>query len=128
MTRIPLVISFWFMIATYVIHILDESLLGGSFVEKIRQHWWPEYSWQKFFWFNAGVLVHYVHERRALRPPRSSIAIPAHGLGCGTLRQRTVACLVGGSLPRVFSRAFNQRAVLDAVLLRPVLPSARNAA
>jgi hypothetical protein len=41
MTRIPLVISFWFMIATYVIHILDESLLGGSFVEKIRQHWWP---------------------------------------------------------------------------------------
>jgi hypothetical protein len=32
MTRIP-VISFWFMIVTYVIHILDESLLGG-FVEK----------------------------------------------------------------------------------------------
>jgi hypothetical protein len=56
MTRIPLAISFWFMIATYVIHILDESLLGGSFVEKIRQHWWPEYSWRKFFWFNAGYL------------------------------------------------------------------------
>jgi hypothetical protein len=56
MTRIPLVISFWFMITTYVIHILDESLLGGSFVEKIRQHWWPEYSWRKFFWFNAGYL------------------------------------------------------------------------
>jgi len=56
MARIPLVISFWFMIATYVIHILDESLLGGSFVEKIRQHWWPEYSWRKFFWFNAGYL------------------------------------------------------------------------
>jgi hypothetical protein len=29
-------------------------LLGGSFVEKVRQHWWPEYSWTKFFWFNSG--------------------------------------------------------------------------
>jgi hypothetical protein len=32
----------------------DESLLGGSFIEKVRQHWWPEYSWSKFFWFNVG--------------------------------------------------------------------------
>jgi hypothetical protein len=42
------------MVAAYVIHVLDESLLGGSFVEKVRQHWWPEYSSEKFFWFNAG--------------------------------------------------------------------------
>ncbi|MGD0965657.1 MAG: hypothetical protein ABSA57_17340 [Candidatus Acidiferrales bacterium] len=51
---LPLTVSFWFMVAAYVICVLDESLLGGSFVEKIRQHWWPEYSWTKFFWFNAG--------------------------------------------------------------------------
>jgi len=51
---VPLIFSFWFMVAAYVIHVLDESLLGGSFVEKVKQHWWPEYSWQKFFWFNAG--------------------------------------------------------------------------
>jgi hypothetical protein len=50
----PLIFSFWFMVAAYVVHVLDESLLGGSFVEKVRQHWWPEYSWTKFFWFNAG--------------------------------------------------------------------------
>lgn len=50
----PLIFSFWFMVAAYVIHVLDESLLGGSFVEKVRQHWWPEYSWTKFFWFNTG--------------------------------------------------------------------------
>jgi hypothetical protein len=31
------------MVAAYVIHVLDESLLGGSFVEKVQQHWWPEY-------------------------------------------------------------------------------------
>lgn len=54
---VPLVASFWMMLAGYVIHIMDESLLGGSFVEKVRAHWWPEYSWRKFFWFNAGYLV-----------------------------------------------------------------------
>ena len=54
---LPLIFSFWFMVVAYVIHVLDESLLGGSFVEKIRQHWWPEYSWTKFFWFNAGYFL-----------------------------------------------------------------------
>lgn len=42
------------MVAAYIIHVIDESLLGGSFVEKVQEHWWPEYSWTKFFWFNAG--------------------------------------------------------------------------
>jgi hypothetical protein len=36
MTAIPLIDSFWLMLAFYVIHILDESLLGGSFVQKYR--------------------------------------------------------------------------------------------
>jgi hypothetical protein len=53
----PLVFSFWFMVAAYVVHVLDESLLGGSFVEKVRQHWWPQYTWRMFFWFNAGYFV-----------------------------------------------------------------------
>ena len=52
-----LVFSFWFMVAAYVIHVIDESLLGGSFVEKVREHWWPEYSWTKFFWFNTVYFV-----------------------------------------------------------------------
>ena len=34
--NVPLTFSFWFMVAAYVIHVIDESLLGGSFVEKIR--------------------------------------------------------------------------------------------
>jgi len=29
--EVPLILSFWFMVAAYVIHMLDESLLGGSF-------------------------------------------------------------------------------------------------
>lgn len=55
--HIPLLLSFWFTVAAYVVHCIDESLLGGSFVEKVRQHWWPEYSWTKFFWFNAAYFV-----------------------------------------------------------------------
>lgn len=55
--HIPLVFSFWFTVAAYVIHVIDESLLGGSFVEKVREHWWPEYSWTKFFWFNAAYFI-----------------------------------------------------------------------
>src|SRR5580700_4088087 len=51
---LPLIFSFWFMVCAYVIHVLDECLLGGSFVEKVREHWWPEYSWRKLFFFNAG--------------------------------------------------------------------------
>jgi Protein of unknown function with HXXEE motif len=54
---LPLIFSFWFLVTAYVVHVIDESLLGGSFVEKVRQHWWPEYSWTKFFWFNTGYFV-----------------------------------------------------------------------
>ena len=53
----PLLLSFWFTVAANVVHCIDESLLGGSFVEKVRQHWWPEYSWTKFFWFNCAYFV-----------------------------------------------------------------------
>lgn len=42
--HLPLLLSFWFTVAAYVVHCIDESLLGGRFVEKVRQHWWPEYS------------------------------------------------------------------------------------
>lgn len=40
-----------------MVHVVDESLLGGSFVEKIQQHWWPQYTWRQFFWFNAGYFL-----------------------------------------------------------------------
>src|SRR3984885_5726566 len=55
--HLPLIFSCWFMVATYVVHVIDESLMGGSFVEKVREHWWPEYCWTKFFWFNAGYFM-----------------------------------------------------------------------
>jgi hypothetical protein len=53
----PLIFSFWFTVATYVVHVIDESLMGGSFIEKVREHWGPACSWTKFFWLNAGYFI-----------------------------------------------------------------------
>ena len=45
--HVPVLLSFWFTVAAYVVRCIDELLLGGSFVEKVRRR--PEYSWTKFF-------------------------------------------------------------------------------
>jgi len=50
-------ILFWAFFATYVIHILDETILNGGFVQWIRDNYWPTYNTRMFFWFNAGALV-----------------------------------------------------------------------
>jgi hypothetical protein len=34
---------FWAVFASYVIHIVDETQIGGGFVAKVREHWWPSY-------------------------------------------------------------------------------------
>ncbi|HLW01508.1 MAG TPA: HXXEE domain-containing protein [Ktedonobacterales bacterium] len=48
---------FWALFASYIIHILDESLLNGGFVQWIVDNFWPTYTWRMFFWFNAGALA-----------------------------------------------------------------------
>ena len=54
----PLVnILFWAFFASYVIHILDETLLNGSFVQWIKDNFWPTYHVRMFFWFNAAFLA-----------------------------------------------------------------------
>jgi len=40
----------------YVIHILEESVLGENFVDKVRKNFIPFYDWTKFFWFNTFLL------------------------------------------------------------------------
>jgi hypothetical protein len=47
---------FWAFFASYVIHILDETLLNGGFVKWIADNFWPAYTMRMFFWFNAGAL------------------------------------------------------------------------
>jgi len=57
MASLSLIWVFWSVVAAYVVHVIDESLLGGSFVERVREHRWPEYSWRKFFWFKMTNLI-----------------------------------------------------------------------
>ncbi len=47
---------FWGFFASYVIHILDETLLNGGFVKWIADNFWPTYRIRMFFWFNAAFL------------------------------------------------------------------------
>ena len=37
--------------------VLDETLMNGGFVAKVKEHWWPEYNGRMFFWFNTGYVV-----------------------------------------------------------------------
>ena len=48
---------FWAFFATYVMHILDETLLNGGFVQWIVENFWPQYRVRMFFWFNAGAVT-----------------------------------------------------------------------
>lgn len=50
-------VLFWAFFGTYVIHILDETILNGGFVQWIKQDFWPTYTMRMFFWFNAAALV-----------------------------------------------------------------------
>lgn len=50
-------LTFWIFLATYIIHILDETLLNGGFVQWVVDNFWPTYTTRMFFWFNAGAIV-----------------------------------------------------------------------
>jgi hypothetical protein len=47
----------WALLAAYVVHLLDETLMNGGFVQWVSRHFWPGYSPRMFFWFNAGAVV-----------------------------------------------------------------------
>jgi hypothetical protein len=54
---ISLSVLFWAFYAAYVIHILDETILNGGFVQWVRNNFWPTYTTRMFFWFNAVALA-----------------------------------------------------------------------
>jgi hypothetical protein len=47
---------FWAFFASYIIHLLDETLLNGGFVKWISENFWPTYNVRMFFWFNAAFI------------------------------------------------------------------------
>jgi hypothetical protein len=50
-------ILFWVFFASYIVHVLDETLMNGGFVQWISGNFWPTYNIRKFFWFNAAFLA-----------------------------------------------------------------------
>ena len=52
----PLSVLFWVFFGSYVVHVLDETLLNGGFVKWIADNFWPTYHVRMFFWFNAAFL------------------------------------------------------------------------
>lgn len=47
----------WALLASYVVHLLDETLINGGFVGWVTRSFWPGYNMRMFFWFNAGAVV-----------------------------------------------------------------------
>jgi hypothetical protein len=56
----PLDVLFWLLPANFVVHVLDETLMNGGFVAKVRQYWWPEYNSLMFSWFNTVAMAAFV--------------------------------------------------------------------
>ncbi|MHB8280963.1 MAG: hypothetical protein ACYDIA_25495 [Candidatus Humimicrobiaceae bacterium] len=54
--EIPVAFIFWGYIVAYVIHIIDESLMGETFVGMVRKLFWPKYEWKHFFGFNTMLI------------------------------------------------------------------------
>lgn len=50
---LPITLFFWGYVVAYTIHIIDESILGETFVVMVRKNFWPEYKWKHFFGFNT---------------------------------------------------------------------------
>jgi len=55
--EIPISFIFWGYVIAYIIHIIDESLLGETFVGMVKRQFWPEYQWKHFFGFNTLLLL-----------------------------------------------------------------------
>jgi len=53
----PLDVILWSFLGTYIIHILDETLIGDGFTAKVQQWFWPAYNLRMFSWFNAAAIV-----------------------------------------------------------------------
>ncbi len=53
----PMNFIFWEFVAAYVVHILEESVLGENFVHKLQTKFFPAYTWGKFFGFNTILLL-----------------------------------------------------------------------
>lgn len=55
--RMTLDLISWLMLASYIVHLLDETLMNGGFVNWVSTNFWPRYNQRMFFWFNAAAIA-----------------------------------------------------------------------
>lgn len=49
---ISLNVLLWSFLIAFSIHVVEESTVGGGFVQMMKKNFWHEYDGRKFFWFN----------------------------------------------------------------------------
>ena len=42
----------WTFLASFAIHVVDETTMNGGFVRWMQVSFWPDYTAEKNFWFN----------------------------------------------------------------------------
>ena len=47
----------WAFLASYVIHLVDETTMNGGFIRWFQASFWPTYTARMNFWFNTGALL-----------------------------------------------------------------------
>jgi hypothetical protein len=54
---IPISFIFWSYIAAFIIHVMDESLMGETFVGMVKRQFIPEFEWKHFIGGNTFFLL-----------------------------------------------------------------------
>jgi hypothetical protein len=47
----------WAFLASFAIHIVDETTMNGGFIQWFQASFWPTYTARMNFWFNGGAAV-----------------------------------------------------------------------
>ena len=50
-------ILLWLFLASFAIHIVDETTMNGGFVRWMQSSFWPTYTERMNFWFNGGAVL-----------------------------------------------------------------------
>ena len=54
--EIPVSFIFWGFVIAYILHIIDESLMGETFIGMVKNLFWQGFKWKHFFVFNTLLL------------------------------------------------------------------------
>jgi|ERR1700722_713446 len=54
---LPLDVLLWLFLGTYIVHVIDETIIGDGFTRIIQRWFWPQYHLRMFFWFNVACIA-----------------------------------------------------------------------